>query len=115
MRETSAVSPAPYLKEAFLDWERLRLLYNLLLVLSFLRFTVTWTGDSERIFSAGRALPAYLLIIAIANVFYCLGPLIEFYLDTFLRLQLHTTRRILFVAGCAFSLLMIEVLTRFLP
>lgn len=91
-----------YLRDAFWEWERLRLVYNCILLCYGLRLLY----PMHHLYGQWLALAfGACLFGLLANTFYCLGPLVDFYLDTFLKVRLHQGRRVLFVLGLGLSML----------
>jgi hypothetical protein len=106
--ESAMDETARYLKKAWLTWERLRIAYNLVLLVEGLTclFFLWQLGKC-----ADHACPALLggwtVVIPFgvaANVFYCLGPLAETYVCVLLGHRLGRARYSLFAAGLLFSM-----------
>lgn len=93
-----------YSKNACLEWEILRSLYNLLLLLE----AVACPAHVQE-YIAGK-LPyfgywgAIVVFLAAANAFFSLGPMLELYGAVFLRKGIGRLRYALFVAGLYISM-----------
>ena len=95
---------AQYLRTACLAWEKLRLVYNMFLVVEYLMIPL-----HIRLYVAEQTAVNYLLLyslcVVVANGFYCLGPLLEIYTCAILGRQIGRGRYILFATGCIFSII----------
>ena len=98
------------LKAIWVAWEKLRILYNVVLLVEGLLWLVVLLMLANRanhpeVNLQGPWISGAILCFGVAaNVFYCLGPLIEsgiFLVRGSSRLR---TRRILFFAGLLFSM-----------
>lgn len=103
-----------YLKRAVLDWEALRIVYNIILLAEGLIFLWFLRGLEE---ASGHVCAALIgvwgSIIAfgvIANFMYCFGPVAEVYALSVLGRRLGRGRYLLFAAGLLFSMGVIAAL-----
>ena len=115
---------ARYPKKAWLAWERLRVVYNLVLLvvglpcLWLLWLLQEYVGQSYGFFSFWCL--STILFGVVANAFYCLGPLAEVGVYRVLRLRIGRARYGSFAAGLLLSIRVILLLahahwTRMLP
>lgn len=102
-----------YLKKACLAWEKLRVVYNALLLVEGLIGLWTLRRLGERadhlcpnVFGPG-VWRFIILFGVVANVFYCVGPLVEAYTSVVLARRMNRGRYVLFVAGLLFSMYVI--------
>lgn len=106
MEEKEKRKHSPQLREMLVSWEKLRLLYNgVLLVLGVLLLFI---------FFSPALLAAYwldlmfgsLMVAVMANIAFFLGPLLEAYTTAFLGLQWRPAARVVvLLAGLIFSAL----------
>lgn len=111
MEEKEKRKNSPQLREMLVSWEKLRLLYNgVLLVLGVLLLFA---------FFSPAFLSAYwldvmfgsLMVAVMANIAFFLGPLVEAYTTAFLGLQWRSGARVVvLLAGLIFSALVFMVL-----
>ncbi len=90
--------------EVFLAWEKLRLVYNGVLILCSLVLGVLCGTITDLEFFALCMIGAVVM-----NVCYCLGPVLEGYLVWMLRADRITSRAVVFIGGLALSLLSVSV------
>lgn len=101
---TSAIVPVPAIAEILPAWERLRVYYNIILLLESVALLLLLYGMGG---PRGLAWLEMCLAGAVAaNVCFCAGPCAEFYLCR-LGLGGRTMRLMLFWAGTALSLLLV--------
>ena len=94
-------------RSAILGWEKLRLMFNFLLLL--LGLILSW--DLQSHFGGGHVYAFWVAVYGLtANAFYCLGPLIEIYLLILAPSCSLRSRTPLFIGGTLFSLLVTSVL-----
>lgn len=92
-------------KTAVIAWEKLRLIFNAVLLGEGLLF-----GAPLMLMDPSLVAGAILFAIC-ANVFFCLGPMLEMYLIAFRGVCLPTFgRNSLFGVGLGFSILIVAVL-----
>lgn len=98
---------AHYLKGARLAWEKLRIVYNLILLVQGLTCVYfLWELDKMAQYPPYRLGPWWagaFLFGMVANAFYCLGPLAEVGVYRVLRLRIGRARYLLFAAGLLLS------------
>lgn len=80
-----------YLRRSCLGWEKLRIVYNLVLVGVYFCFT-----DIPRVISHGDRLFFTVLFFCVANAFYNLGPVWEIANWVFLNRRMNKGRYVLF-------------------
>ena len=106
-----------YRKQAWLAWEKLRVVYNLVLLVEGL----TWLWpmwEVEKVtenpyYRMGPFLwGGAILFGVVANVFYCLGPLAEVWAYRVLGWRMGRARYFLFAAGLLFSIVVVFLLGR---
>lgn len=108
VRETAA-----YLKKTWLAWERLRIFYNLpllvegLLCLWYLRYLAVKSGHLCANIFGTRIWLMIIVFGALANAFYCFGPLAEVFLIAVSKGRSRRARYLLFAAGLLFSMFII--------
>lgn len=96
------------LKVTFGSWFRLGLLYNAILLMEGLACSwdiMPWLNSNLAL--VGGYWGFVFLFGLVANVFYCLGPLIEGYVLVFLKRPLARARLALWSAGLLFSMLVV--------
>ena len=103
---------ALYLKETRLAWEKLRIVYNLVLLVQGL----TWVSamwEVEKVTEnpyyrvSGASWGYAILFGVVANALYCLGPLTEAWSYRFLGWRMDRFRYLLFAAGLLFSIVVV--------
>jgi len=94
---------ARYLKRASLTWELLRVIYNAVLLWGALACPAQQRQFIARHFGFGY-WGYTVLLIAVANAFYCLGPLLDIYACTILGFRLGPDRYLLFATGLVFCI-----------
>ena len=98
-----------YVSRACLAWERLRLVYNLVLLVVGL--ACSWRLRDTHLFLLGGYWGGVVLFGTIANVFYCLGPLLETYACALCGREMDRQRYLLFAAGLFLSMRVVVILT----
>jgi hypothetical protein len=97
---------AHYLKRASLAWEIMRAVLNAVL----LTHACTRPADFRQFIAAHTSLGYWgyaMLLIVIANAFYCLGPLVDIYACVLIGWRLRAARYLLFAAVLAFLIFLI--------
>jgi len=95
------------IKRAIVSWEKLRLIYNVVLLLEGL--FVSWCVWS--IFESSLQYVWAVVVFGLtANAFYCMGPLVEVYASVIYGRRLGRYRYLLFAAGLLFSMIVIAYL-----
>ena len=90
------------LRKIVKEWELLRVLYNLILLIEGLALTSMYM---DRIHPVAYVCGVIAFGLA-ANLCYCLGPLLEFYLAAF-GIRVGRNRYVLFLAGTVFSMVVV--------
>ena len=93
-----------YLRRACLAWEKLRVAYTLALLCITIGPALLRGKSLVRMLSDKDVLVWLALLCAVANGFYCLGPLLEISVHTFTGRKLRGGRYALFAAGILFML-----------
>jgi hypothetical protein len=105
--------PVPTLKAVWLGWEKLRILYNAILLVEgliglwFLRHLGEKVGHRCPNVFGSHVWITIIIFAALANALYCLGPLAEISLVDLRVRWSRRERRLLFAAGLLFSMLII--------
>ena len=104
---------AAYLKKTWLAWERLRIFYNVILLvegllcLEYLRYLAVKSGHLCANIFGTRIWLMIIVFGVLANAFYCFGPLAEVFLITISKHRFARARSLLFAAGLLFSMFII--------
>ena len=95
------------IKQIFINWEKLRLLYNLVLLIIFTAITISAvfynTGETNI-----TALPIFLIkslfLAFVANILFFAGPIFDSYL-TWLEINYKYKTHLIFVSGLVLSII----------
>lgn len=86
------------LRKAFIAWERQRVLYTV-----FIASFIAWKIGRFPLWPDPGLWNLLLLLVVVANVFYCVGPLIEIYALLFAGVACERARILLFGIGTLVS------------
>jgi hypothetical protein len=98
-----------YTKQAWLAWEKLRIVYNLVLLivglpcLWLLMLLANFVGQGDY-YAFGFFSNGTVLFGVAANAFYCLGPLADVCVYSFVDIRMGRARYFLFAAGLLLSM-----------
>lgn len=104
---------AAYLKKTWWGWEKLRIIYNVvllaegLLCLWYLRYLAVKSGHLCVNVFGTRIWMMIIVFGVLANAFYCFGPLAEVFLITISKRRFARAKNFLFAAGLLFSMFII--------
>ena len=112
-RQMSEEHPLETTRQIFRRWERLRIAYNLILVVLVVVVTLTARRDDTDWYQLVAKCSVGAIV---ANMLYIAGPIFESYLN-WLGFRSRATTSIIFVAGllCAMILATLSVLTVLQP
>jgi hypothetical protein len=98
---------AQYPKQAWVAWEKLRIVYNLLLLVQGLTcewFLWQFHKITDYPLRVDVQVTEAIVFGVLANLFYCLGPAADVCVYRILRWRMGLTRHLLFAAGLLFSM-----------
>jgi hypothetical protein len=107
---------AAYLKKTWFAWEKLRIIYNVvllaegLLCLEYLRILAVKSGHLCANLFGSRIWLMIIVFGFLANAFYCFGPVAEVVLMTISKGRFARARSFLYAAGLLFSMFIIFAL-----
>jgi hypothetical protein len=105
-----------YVINSVYKWEKLRILYNIVMLIVGIPIAVliyrtlqglppTFHDSLKIVFDVGGIIKASIIFSLFANLFYCLGPLVDIYYYVFIKKQMSRLFRYgLFIAGLLLSL-----------
>ena len=102
-----------YFKDACLSWERLRIIYTIIITLGFIARLYPFEFNPviiiSHIFNSMNSFFIFAFTILFMNAFYCVGPLIEIYAFAFFGKRFTDKYRYgLFASGLVLSLFLLE-------
>ena len=105
-----------YLKTVCLTWEKLRVVYNLILFVEALACHMYLRQVLQGFLADDQYRLGIILFGVVANMFYCLGPLLETCAYVVLGRRIQRARLLLFAAGLVFSTgLILTLATELIP
>ena len=96
-----------YVKGIILAWEKLRVVYNVVLLVDYLVCSLPLWGAFW--------FQSFAFFAVVANAFYCFGPLLETYACVVLGRRIGRARYLLFGAGLVLSTGVVVTLSRLSP
>ena len=105
-----------YIINCVYTWEKLRILYNIVMLVVGIPLAViiyrtvqglspTFHDSLKIVFDVGGIIKASIVFGLFANLFYCLGPLVDIYYYVFIKKRMSKLFRYgLFIAGLLLSL-----------
>ncbi len=105
-----------YVINSVYKWEKLRILYNIVMLVVGIPIAVviyrtlqglppTFHDSLKIVFDVGGIIKASIIFGLFANLFYCLGPLVDIYYYVFIKKRMSKLFRYgLFIAGLLLSL-----------